>query len=175
MAARSCPLAARFDTLTRRAWVLRASATLSASTCRPGSFASRSMQFEVGLAAALKLAAARARIPVQISFVFTSISRRQACAPVCMEAISSQPAARAYRATVKACATEHSLTAVYDAVRRSVMNGVARTTLFVLCCVLAAQALAQPYPARPIRIVVPWTPGGVTDVLTRAVALQMSE
>jgi tripartite-type tricarboxylate transporter receptor subunit TctC len=55
------------------------------------------------------------------------------------------------------------------------MNGMARTTLFVLCCVLAAQALAQPYPARPIRIVVPWTPGGVTDVLTRAVALQMSE
>jgi len=47
--------------------------------------------------------------------------------------------------------------------------------VLVLICALAGQALAQPFPAKPIRIVVPWTPGGVTDVLTRAVALQMSE
>jgi len=36
-------------------------------------------------------------------------------------------------------------------------------------------ALAQPYPAKPVRILVPWTPGGVTDVLTRTVAQAMSE
>ena len=39
----------------------------------------------------------------------------------------------------------------------------------------AATALAQPYPARPIRVIAPWPPGGVTDVLTRAVAQAMSE
>jgi len=39
----------------------------------------------------------------------------------------------------------------------------------------AATAFAQPYPAKPIRVVVPWPPGGVTDVLTRAVAQAMSE
>ena len=50
-----------------------------------------------------------------------------------------------------------------------------RRALFLLLCALAGQALAQPFPAKPVRIVVPWTPGGVTDVLTRAVALQMSE
>jgi tripartite-type tricarboxylate transporter receptor subunit TctC len=34
---------------------------------------------------------------------------------------------------------------------------------------------AQPYPAKPVKIVVPWPPGGVTDVLTRAAAQQMGE
>jgi tripartite-type tricarboxylate transporter receptor subunit TctC len=44
---------------------------------------------------------------------------------------------------------------------------------FVLCW--AAQASAQEYPNRPIRMVVPWPPGGVTDVITRALAITMSE
>ena len=47
--------------------------------------------------------------------------------------------------------------------------------VFLVLCALAGQALAQPFPAKPLRIVVPWTPGGVTDVLTRAVAVQLSE
>ena len=55
------------------------------------------------------------------------------------------------------------------------MISAALRAVLVLICALAGQALAQPFPAKPIRIVVPWTPGGVTDVLTRAVALQMSE
>jgi tripartite-type tricarboxylate transporter receptor subunit TctC len=46
---------------------------------------------------------------------------------------------------------------------------------FLVFFALAGQALAQPFPAKPLRIVVPWTPGGVTDVLTRAVAMQMGE
>src|SRR5687767_6082430 len=39
----------------------------------------------------------------------------------------------------------------------------------------AAVCHAQPYPSKPVRIVVPWPPGGVTDVLTRAAAQQMGE
>jgi tripartite-type tricarboxylate transporter receptor subunit TctC len=37
------------------------------------------------------------------------------------------------------------------------------------------QAYAQDYPNRPIRMVIPWPPGGVTDVITRALSQHMSE
>ena len=42
----------------------------------------------------------------------------------------------------------------------------------VLCC---AAAQGQTFPNKPIHIVVPFAPGGGTDVLTRIVAQQMSE
>ena len=35
-------------------------------------------------------------------------------------------------------------------------------------------ALAQAYPTRPVRIVVPYTPGGITDVVTRMVGEQLA-
>jgi tripartite-type tricarboxylate transporter receptor subunit TctC len=38
-----------------------------------------------------------------------------------------------------------------------------------------AQAAVQPYPAKPIRIIVPWAPGGSTDVLARLIGIKMSE
>jgi tripartite-type tricarboxylate transporter receptor subunit TctC len=41
-------------------------------------------------------------------------------------------------------------------------------TLAFLFCLVAASAWAQSYPAKPVRVVVPWPPAGVTDVLTRA-------
>jgi tripartite-type tricarboxylate transporter receptor subunit TctC len=50
-----------------------------------------------------------------------------------------------------------------------------RVTLCVGAALLAGTAGAQTFPSKPIRVVVPWTPGGVTDVLTRALATEIGE
>jgi tripartite-type tricarboxylate transporter receptor subunit TctC len=39
----------------------------------------------------------------------------------------------------------------------------------------APVALAQAYPAKVIRLIVPWAPGGSTDVLARLIAVKMTE
>jgi tripartite-type tricarboxylate transporter receptor subunit TctC len=46
---------------------------------------------------------------------------------------------------------------------------------FILGCVLSTAAHAQQYPAKPIRIIVAYTPAGTTDILARAVGQKMSE
>ena len=55
-------------------------------------------------------------------------------------------------------------------------------TFLGAACVLAAllagaggTAFAQSYPAKPIRIVVPYSPGGTTDILTRAVGQKLTD
>jgi tripartite-type tricarboxylate transporter receptor subunit TctC len=48
--------------------------------------------------------------------------------------------------------------------------------LFILALLaFSLNAAAQNYPNKPIRIVVPWPPAGVSDVMTRAVANAMGE
>jgi tripartite-type tricarboxylate transporter receptor subunit TctC len=52
---------------------------------------------------------------------------------------------------------------------------LARSVLAVLLVCLAAGASAQAYPSRPVRIVIPLSPGGTTDVPGRIIAQRLSE
>ena len=47
--------------------------------------------------------------------------------------------------------------------------------LFAALLLLPCLALAQSYPARPVRIIVPFPPGGATDVMARVVAQKLNE
>jgi len=49
-----------------------------------------------------------------------------------------------------------------------------RALLLVLSLLVTTQVFAQPYPNRPIRILIGFAPGGPTDVLVRVVAQDMS-
>jgi tripartite-type tricarboxylate transporter receptor subunit TctC len=47
--------------------------------------------------------------------------------------------------------------------------------LLVLLCAFAIPALAQPYPAKPVRVIVPYPPGGGNDTLGRLFAAKLGE
>jgi tripartite-type tricarboxylate transporter receptor subunit TctC len=56
------------------------------------------------------------------------------------------------------------------------MKHAARTLLAGLALIACAgTALAQAWPARPVKIIVPYTPGGVSDLFSRILAQQMQE
>src|SRR5262245_32162080 len=50
-----------------------------------------------------------------------------------------------------------------------------RTLCLIFLVLLAGGATAQPYPSKPVRIVVPASPGGASDLIGRLVATQLSE
>ncbi len=52
---------------------------------------------------------------------------------------------------------------------------IAKRVLLGSLLVIAATASAQPFPNRPVRVVVPFAPGGATDIVTRVVAQKLSE
>ena len=54
-------------------------------------------------------------------------------------------------------------------------NGNFARTLIALLLLLAGGAAAQTFPNKPIRIIVPYSPGGVPDIIARVVGQRVSE
>src|SRR5690242_5330294 len=50
-----------------------------------------------------------------------------------------------------------------------------RGLLLVLLCGPLATAQAQPFPAKPVRIIVPFAAGGGSDTVTRIVAAKLAD
>ena len=58
------------------------------------------------------------------------------------------------------------------------MHATKRVGLWLCAAILGSAALfahAQDYPARPIKIVIPYSPGGIADTFTRALAQELSD
>jgi len=55
------------------------------------------------------------------------------------------------------------------------MSNISRVALLLIASIAAGASLAQDYPSRPVRIVVPFSPGGSTDVLARIVGQKLTE
>src|SRR5688572_10688771 len=55
---------------------------------------------------------------------------------------------------------------------KPILHGAA---LAACCLLLPAVAMSQAYPVKPVRVVIPWPPGGSNDIVGRVVAQRLSE
>jgi tripartite-type tricarboxylate transporter receptor subunit TctC len=59
--------------------------------------------------------------------------------------------------------------------RRAIVHSAAIATAALIGVTASAAASAQAYPTKPVRVIVPWPPGGGADVLTRMLSPTLSE
>src|SRR4051812_20389857 len=55
------------------------------------------------------------------------------------------------------------------------MHQILRPLLAVTALVACPPLQAQDYPTRPVRVLVPYTPGGITDLVTRIAAGELAK
>ena len=55
------------------------------------------------------------------------------------------------------------------------MKSVRFALLVLVALCPALSAYAQDYPSRPVRLIIPWPPGGITDVIARGLGATLSE
>jgi tripartite-type tricarboxylate transporter receptor subunit TctC len=58
---------------------------------------------------------------------------------------------------------------------KSVFRAAIAAAAVSLCALASVQAQAQAWPAKPVKIVVPYAPGGSVDVVTRKIAAKLQE
>ncbi len=55
------------------------------------------------------------------------------------------------------------------------MRKIVGIALFAFCSLVQAQAFAQPYPAKPVRVVIPYPPGSTPDIVGRTLSAKLQE